>query len=325
MANTSISNLAAGTTVSATDIVPNVQTAGVGPVKTTAAQLRTYMIGAGAVNVSASQTLTVPTSTTLSGGTLREALAADRTYYVATTGSDSNNGLAVGTPFLTIQKAINVIYTLDLAGFTVTVQIADGTYTAGFTVTRTFLGGPVIVQGNSGAISNVIISTTSASAISVTFPQAITIRYLKVQTTTSGNCINVQAPAVVTLNQLDFGACAGAHIAGTTSANIVVLTNTPYTISGGATRHIDMRNNSSFTQTLGTVTITGTPNFSSAFAYAIQQAGISLFSPTYSGSATGSRYFVSTQSIVNVYGGGASFLPGNSAGSVDAATYGVYA
>jgi hypothetical protein len=53
MANTSISNLAAGAAVSATDIVPNVQTAGVGPVKTTAAQLKTFM--------SDSPTLVTPT------------------------------------------------------------------------------------------------------------------------------------------------------------------------------------------------------------------------------------------------------------------------
>lgn len=53
MANTSISNLAAGAAVSATDVVPNVQTAGVGPVKTTAAQLKTFM--------SSSPTLVTPT------------------------------------------------------------------------------------------------------------------------------------------------------------------------------------------------------------------------------------------------------------------------
>lgn len=53
MANTSISNLAAGAAVSATDVVPNVQTAGVGPVKTTAAQLKTFM--------SDSPTLVTPT------------------------------------------------------------------------------------------------------------------------------------------------------------------------------------------------------------------------------------------------------------------------
>ncbi|HYM89912.1 MAG TPA: right-handed parallel beta-helix repeat-containing protein, partial [Nitrospiraceae bacterium] len=50
-------------------------------------------------------------------------LAQATTYYVATTGNDSNNGTSVGTPFLTIQKCINVV----VAGDTCTV--ANGTYT----------------------------------------------------------------------------------------------------------------------------------------------------------------------------------------------------
>lgn len=62
MANTSISNLAAGAAVSATDVVPNVQTTGVGPVKTTAAQLKTFM--------SNSPTLVTPVLGTPSSGTL---------------------------------------------------------------------------------------------------------------------------------------------------------------------------------------------------------------------------------------------------------------
>ena len=45
------------------------------------------------------------------------------TYYVATTGSDSNNGTAVGTPFLTIQKCIDTVSAGD------TCTVADGTYT----------------------------------------------------------------------------------------------------------------------------------------------------------------------------------------------------
>jgi hypothetical protein len=44
-------------------------------------------------------------------------------YYVATTGSDSNNGLLIGTPFHTIQKAVNSVKAGD------TVLVADGTYT----------------------------------------------------------------------------------------------------------------------------------------------------------------------------------------------------
>src|SRR5947209_6722436 len=45
------------------------------------------------------------------------------TYYVATTGSDSNNGLTPGTAFLTFTKADSVL----VAGDTVLVQ--PGTYT----------------------------------------------------------------------------------------------------------------------------------------------------------------------------------------------------
>lgn len=53
MANTSISNLAAGAAVSATDLFANVQSIGAGPVKTTAAQIKTF--------TSASPTLVTPT------------------------------------------------------------------------------------------------------------------------------------------------------------------------------------------------------------------------------------------------------------------------
>lgn len=60
MADTKISNLAAGAAVSATDVIPNVQIAGVGPVKTTAAQLKTFM--------SASPTLVTPALGTPSSG-----------------------------------------------------------------------------------------------------------------------------------------------------------------------------------------------------------------------------------------------------------------
>ncbi|MHB8252366.1 MAG: right-handed parallel beta-helix repeat-containing protein [Acidiferrobacter sp.] len=51
-----------------------------------------------------------------------------QTYYVATTGSDSNNGLSPQTPFLTIQHAIETV------GPGGTVEIMGGTYTGGITI-----------------------------------------------------------------------------------------------------------------------------------------------------------------------------------------------
>ena len=44
MSNKSISQLTAGASVSSTDIFPDVQTAGVGPVKVTAAQIGNYVL-----------------------------------------------------------------------------------------------------------------------------------------------------------------------------------------------------------------------------------------------------------------------------------------
>ena len=46
MTNKSISQLTAGTAVSATDLFPDVQTVGIGPVKVTAAQVGNYVLTA---------------------------------------------------------------------------------------------------------------------------------------------------------------------------------------------------------------------------------------------------------------------------------------
>lgn len=59
--------------------------------------------------------VTFPNTTIVSG---RDLLTTNRTYYVRTDGSNSNNGLAntSGGAFLTIQKAIDTVLKLDSAG-----------------------------------------------------------------------------------------------------------------------------------------------------------------------------------------------------------------
>lgn len=47
MANTPISGLSSAVSVAGTDVVPSVQTAGVGPVKTSLSQIKTFVLGAG--------------------------------------------------------------------------------------------------------------------------------------------------------------------------------------------------------------------------------------------------------------------------------------
>src|SRR6185369_10064333 len=96
-----------------------------------------------------------------SGIGARTQLLANRTYFVSTTGSNSNDGLAAGRPFLTLQKALDTITPLDLNGFSVTIQLADGTYTDGVIVSE-LVGqlstAALTIQGNIGNPANVIIN-----------------------------------------------------------------------------------------------------------------------------------------------------------------------
>lgn len=89
MANTSISDLSAGAAVSATDILPNVQTAGVGPVKTTAAQLKTFM--------SASPTFVTPALGTPASGNFSTGTFTWPTFNQNTSGTAAGLSTTLAT------------------------------------------------------------------------------------------------------------------------------------------------------------------------------------------------------------------------------------
>jgi hypothetical protein len=133
MANTSISNLAAGAAVSATDLVPNVQTAGVGPVKTTAAQLKTFM--------SASPTFTGTANgadLTLSG-TLTTGTWASSGFTLSASGI-----ITESTTTRTLSASDNGKVIYCTSGSPVTINCAAG-LGAGFSCT--------IIQGGAGKVT----------------------------------------------------------------------------------------------------------------------------------------------------------------------------
>jgi hypothetical protein len=251
------------------------------------------------------------------GAGTSQVLTAARTYYVRTDGSDSNNGLAntSGGAFLTIQKAINVVTPLNLNSFACTIQVGAGTYTGAVSITTPFVGGVPTILGDATTPANVIISTTSSSAITVSNNAVINISGLKIQTTTSGAGVSVASGAVVNMTgKCDFGACVLSHIlvaGGGTFSSISIS----YNITGASATHVITGNVGNITISGGTVTITGTPAFATAFAYAQNVSVIQINGVTFSGSATGTRYSANTNSVIQTFGGGATYLPGNVAGT----------
>lgn len=250
---------------------------------------------------------------------LREKLTAARTYYVRTDGSDSNTGLAdsAGGAFLTLQKAWDVVSSLDLSIYSVTVQVRDGTFTGGINATTAPVGGgSVTIQGNSGTPSNVVISTTSADAFKFNGIYVnVLVKDLKAQTTTSGYGIQADGPGInVSWQNMDFGACANDHIYLTSGASGVVTGN--YSITGAATSHIRLNRGALLASSGRTVTITGTLNFANGFMRADAAAQAAYFSSSFTGgTVTGTRYVLTMLGGVNTFGGGASYFPGNAAGT----------
>lgn len=278
------------------------------------------------VSFSAGSKRVFVTLTALQGASIRERVTSARTYYVRTDGSDSNNGLAntSGGAFLTVQKAVDVVCnSLDIQNQNVTIQIGDGTYTAGVELKDIIGNGTVTIQGNSGTPANVVISTTSANAISASqYARGYwAIKDFKVQTTTSGRGILCQRGAFLTYSNIVFGACAGAHIDVAAGSTLICIGN--YSIAGSAPYHFLAQFGGYVACASRTITITGTPAFSSAFSGALSGGQISSGGCTFSGSATGVRYSAALNGVVDTSGGGANYFPGNSAGTT--ATGGQYA
>ena len=257
---------------------------------------------------------------------VRERLTANRTYYARTDGSDSNDGLANTSAgaFLTIQAAVNAVARLDVAGYTVTIQIADGTYTAGVTlpnVTGFAVAGSLVIQGNNGTPANVVISTTSVTAFSALGISSVwDIKDLKIQTTTSGYGINVSYGATIRYGNVNFGACVGAQILAELGGRAIAIGN--YTISGSSPVHAWAVQGALIDLNFVALTLSGTPAFSTNFARAETLALVQAAVFSFSGSATGVRYSASGNSVISTLGGGAGYLPGNSAGAT--ATGGLY-
>lgn len=255
---------------------------------------------------------------------IRERLTADRTYYVRTDGSDSNTGLAdtSGGAFLTIQKAIDAAAAIDLGPYSVTIQLGDATYTSANILKRCVGGGSVTIKGNSGTPANVLISVTGADCfLGENVGTKYIIKDMKVASTSGSGFSIIGGSTYVEYSNIDFGSCTN-HIYARNGAYAKALGNC--SISGGATYHIRA-------QTLGSIslgtsltfTLTGTPAFSSGFCYSSQLAVVQLYLTTFSGTATGTRYVCELNGVINTYGSGATFLPGNAAGTT--ATGGQYA
>lgn len=251
-------------------------------------------------------------------GDFRVKLTSTLVLYVSTTGSDSNSGLTASSPFATIQHAINVaIGNYDSGGQGIFIQLADGTYNIPNAIAVYAPlpgGGQLYIQGNASNMGNVVLSAAANQSVLIAYSGGnVWLQWLTMQGTTGSTCLNALNNGTVQFANVNFGAFPSSaasqlYIVPTG----VVKAQGPYTISGSTGWHIC--NSGGYVQIAGqTITLTGTPAFAQQFV--LSQVGYTqLYSNTYSGSATGVRYSVTWNGVLQTNGQYTS-LPGSTAGS----------
>lgn len=256
----------------------------------------------------------------------QETLTANRTYYVSTTGNDANDGSS-GSPWATLQHAWDFVRNnINLNGFIVTIQMANGTYTASLNASGALTGssGPAsfVIQGNLGAPQSVVLNTTD-DCIIATAGAAFTVKGVQLQSTGANGALNAGNGGIIHFLTVRFGATTNAHVYASQSgiANIAGS----YAIVGSAGTHFTASTGGviSSGSTSITVTLSGTPAFTT-FANAVVSSIINIRTTfvTFSGSATGVRYNSTLLSNIYTAGGGANYFPGNSGGTTG--TSGIY-
>lgn len=263
----------------------------------------------------------------------RRKLDQSTSFYVdAVNGNDVTGNGTINNPWKTIQFTLSYIYTyIDVSGWTCIIQLAPGTY-ASFAHSQP-INGALVVQGDPLNPRAYLIKGINQWAVAVVASAVLYIKGVAFEATGPTNPevyepygvgLFLDRAGLVLYDAIAFGPCQSHHIQVGTMGYLHPWngSNTTYSIYGGtAAHHAAIVYCGVFTCVRVKVTITGNPAFPNGYYLATNNAQINCWEMTYTGTATGPRYFVNLggQLFTN---GQLGIIPGNVAGTVDPGSFG---
>lgn len=254
-----------------------------------------------------------------------DPLGASTTFYVSPTGNDSTGTGTLANPFQSVLGAWSKIQNKYLVcNSQITIQLLDGTYDQNLIPNFAFLVSPISghlaysnisIVGNVATPANVTFNVRNGDGIYLSGPIKASVSGISFVGSGSGIFLKTDGTAGATLNftNCEFGAGAviQIHCGG---PNEITCNGGSYTISGGASSHVFCEAGGFIDIESSSITLTGTPNFSAAFAAGYNQGAVYFANCTFTGSATGSRFnasagFVSSSTSI-------TDLPGDAAGTI---------
>ena len=118
---------------------------------------------------------------TLLGEDVRVKITADINFFVATTGSNSNNGLSSGSAWLTLQFAIDYIRAhYDLSTFDCYINVGAGSF-AGVDIEGGFVGGRTVEITGAGSASTTVnnVDIGTGNVPDIIFTPVLNVNALK--------------------------------------------------------------------------------------------------------------------------------------------------
>jgi len=248
---------------------------------------------------------------------LREKLQSPRTYYVRTDGNDTNDGLSsdTGGAWATLQHAADIVFgMLDLGGHDVTIQVADGTYSAGIHVVGAQAGaGNIIFQGNATEPANVVVNSSVAPRGTFTAEAGAFFHLRDLEVRSASHGLLATRGGKIYFQNIRCGP-VGAHQIRADDQGLIAASGN-YTVAGNGATHWDALGGGIIRVQFRTITLEGTPSFAVAFATPRIGGQVIGDTNTFVGSAAGPRYNVTANGIMYAAGAGETYLPGNSAGA----------
>jgi len=250
----------------------------------------------------------------------RTELAADTSFYVATSGSDANDCLASSTPCLTIQHVLTTLQNkYDLAGYKATVSVGctgGATYATPININGIFPGqttlDSVSLIGDVNTPANCLISipsSVSENAISLAGGARMLVKGFALQTTRYGLFAD-DGGTRIEFSNMEFRS-AYIHMLAHVGGRIIAIGN--YSITGGGNYHMDAAGVGAQVVILPNITVSifNTPSFAT-FALAIEGGLIDAAAVTFTGSgATGARYAAEQFGLIATSSGNPNYFPGD--------------
>lgn len=245
---------------------------------------------------------------------VREQCSTNKTYYVAKTGNDSNDGLTPGTAFLTVQKAVNVICdTQHVVAGTITISIGPGTYAEAVLLRPiSSIGSARVVLDGGG--SGVALIPPYSSYVDC---NGVNSNYELTGLSIPG--IFCRDGAVAHIGEVTFASNSGLCNMAAVGNGACIDVVGPVIATGSALAHL-LASYGGVIQCANLLDLSSTPSFGWTFAAADHGGQIFADGMEVTGTATGQRYSVESAGVI--VAGINDPLPGDVAGTT--ATGGAY-